>query len=84
MHSEVMLAMSGKTAASMQQSSVSAMPDSAAVMGSSPKPSNSRLMIKLNSRMNTKISSVWRSAAIKMLLDSSCSSWQSTSSAWPS
>ena len=60
------------------------MPDSAAAMGSSPKASNTRPMIKLNSRIKTKISSVWRSAAKKMLLVSSCSSWQSTSSAWPS
>ena len=60
------------------------MPPKIPVMASSPTDSKISPIRKLKSRMNTKISSVWRRAARKMLLVSSCSSWQSTSSAWPS
>ena len=59
------------------------MPVRKAVMVSSPMSSKAKPIRKLNSRMKRKISTVWRRAASKTPLCSSCSSWQSISSAWP-
>ena len=54
---------------------------------SSPTPSTMRPNTRLNTKIKTKISRVWRSAAFQMgwgwPSSSLCSSWQSTSSAWP-